>query len=149
MSNPDGQFSIAQCSIKNSSKSDSEFPDTLKHLALRAIHPVHGEVGLINAKIINKPVCQDGFLEIMDAASQELTDFALALFDKYGKLRTELVENEYHRGSGCWGRELDDGIIVYVVSVQVGQQVSTRSNNCSCSRSHAHGRSYHSFDVEA
>lgn len=132
MSTPGDQLSPAQCSIKTSNRPYPEYPNVLKDIKFSAIHPEHGEVGSLRAWVIDKPACRDDFIEIMDGLSKEMADFALKLFDKYGKLRPELVENEYHKGSGCWGRELNDGIIIYVVSVRVEPQVSRFGTRSAC-----------------
>ena len=39
----------------------------------------------------------------------------------------EFVENEYHKGSGVWGRELDEGMLLYALSVLVEKEVSAIS----------------------
>ncbi|KAJ7721720.1 hypothetical protein DFH07DRAFT_760315 [Mycena maculata] len=49
----------------------------------------------------------------------ELFTIASTLFDKYGEIRPWLVDDEYHKGSGVWGRELNEGRLVFVISVSV------------------------------
>lgn len=53
---------------------------------------------------------------VMDA-SQELSDSATTLFDEIGHLRPSFIEHKYQKGSGVWGRELDDGSLLYLPSL--------------------------------
>ncbi|KAL6307177.1 hypothetical protein BKA93DRAFT_718300, partial [Sparassis latifolia] len=79
-------------------------------------------VASVTALQINRARCRGSFLEVMDDMSQELHEFSVALFNKFGHLKPELVEHEYHRGSGCWGREMDNNMLVYIESVEVKPQ---------------------------
>ena len=66
------------------------------------------------------------FLRVMEKSSTpELRAMAQTLFDKYGKLRSEHVEHGYHRGTGVWGHELDNGTLILILSVRVAALVST------------------------
>ncbi|KAJ7914865.1 hypothetical protein B0H13DRAFT_2001419 [Mycena leptocephala] len=49
----------------------------------------------------------------------ELFTIASTLFDKYGEVRLWLLDNEYHKGSGVWGRELNEGRLIFVFCVSV------------------------------
>ncbi|KAH8099639.1 hypothetical protein BXZ70DRAFT_240010 [Cristinia sonorae] len=46
-------------------------------------------------------------------------EFWSKLFDKHGFVKRELVRHEHHKGSGCWGWELNQGMLVYVDVVWV------------------------------
>ncbi|KAI0701630.1 hypothetical protein C8Q76DRAFT_802596 [Earliella scabrosa] len=60
------------------------------------------------------------FLRVMDKSSTpELRTMAQILFDKYGRLKSEHVEHGYHRGTGVWGHELDNGTLILILSVRV------------------------------
>lgn len=59
----------------------------------------------------------------MDEESDELHRFSMKLFDKNGMVRPEIVDHEHHKGSGAWGRELNDGTLVYIDDVEVKDQV--------------------------
>ena len=102
-----------------------EFPRALKYVDIHATHPDHGRVGSLRAlKISRKPIGGE-FLMVMDSDSQELSEFATTLFDRMGHLKPEFTEHEYQKGAGVWGRELDEGLLLYVLSVNV-PQVRTR-----------------------
>ncbi|KAJ6448897.1 hypothetical protein C8R45DRAFT_1045588 [Mycena sanguinolenta] len=93
-------------------------PDTLKLLTLSIRHPQHGRIGDITAIRVQRR-CEGMFLEVMDVDT-ELFNITSAIFDKYREVRPWLVDNEYHKGSGVWGRELgDDGSLVVVLCVHV------------------------------
>ena len=57
-------------------------------------------------------------------APPERFDFASTVFDQLGLVLNELVDHEYAKGSGCWGRELNKGSLIYVDAVRVPVKVS-------------------------
>ncbi|KAJ7284692.1 hypothetical protein C8J57DRAFT_1053132 [Mycena rebaudengoi] len=92
-------------------------PNTLKLLTLTVNHPEKKEIVLVSA-VLMKHRCYGQFLEVMDIDS-ELFSIGSALFNKYGEIRPWLVDNEFHKGSGAWGRELNDGRLVFLLAVSV------------------------------
>ncbi|KAJ7510312.1 hypothetical protein B0H11DRAFT_1183595 [Mycena galericulata] len=102
-------------------------PDTLELLELSIRHPKYSEIGTVTAVLIHRGRCySDGmFLEVMDADG-ELFTIASTLFDKYGQVRSWLVDDEYHKGSGVWGRELNAGRLVFVFCVSVKEPYRTQ-----------------------
>jgi hypothetical protein len=94
-------------------------PDTLQLLTLAIRHPIHGKIGDITAVRVQH---QCLFLEVMDVDG-ELFTIASTLFDKYGEVRLWLLDNEYHKGSGVWGRELNEGRLIFVFCVSVDPPV--------------------------
>lgn len=97
-------------------------PDTLQLLTLSIHHPKYNEIGYITAVRIERDRCSGMFLEVMDV-DEEMFAIASTLFDKYGEMRPMLVNHEYYRGSGVWGRELNDGQLVIVFGVSVDTPV--------------------------
>ncbi|RPD65375.1 hypothetical protein L226DRAFT_480019 [Lentinus tigrinus ALCF2SS1-7] len=120
-------LALNQCHVKFEAEPHYEYPRVLKHVNVEAIHPVLGRVGSLQALQINRKRCRGEFIIVMDEESQELCDFALALFDENGCFRPELVEHEYHKGTGVWGRELDNGMLLYVLSVRVNNERHRRN----------------------
>lgn len=59
----------------------------------------------------------------------ERFDFASTIFDQLGLVLNELVDHEYAKGSGCWGRELNKGSLIYVDAVRVPVKVSRITPN--------------------
>ncbi len=43
--------------------------------------------------------------------------FGVALFDRYGKIKSSLVDGK--KGNGCWGAELNKQDIMYILDMQV------------------------------
>ncbi|KAJ7454838.1 hypothetical protein FB451DRAFT_1565231 [Mycena latifolia] len=92
-------------------------PNTLELLTLTIHHPKYKEIGSVTAvRVQNR--CRGFFLEVMDVDT-ELFTIGSTLFDKYGEIRPWLVDNEYHKGSGVWGRELNNGRLFFVLCVFV------------------------------
>lgn len=114
---------LDQCDVKIEAALHDEHPRALKHVYVDAIHPFLGRIGSLKAIQINRNRCNGELMMIMDEESQELCDFALALFDENGRLRPELVDHESQKGTGVWGRELDTGMLLYVLSVRVDIEV--------------------------
>ncbi|KAJ7178749.1 hypothetical protein C8R43DRAFT_871920 [Mycena crocata] len=92
-------------------------PDTLELLTLTVLHPRYSEIACVTAVRLRRP-CYGIFLEVMHIDT-ELFTMGSTLFDKYGEVRPWHVENEYHKGSGAWGRELNEGRLVFVLFVSV------------------------------
>lgn len=112
-----------QYTVQVTTEPHDEHPRLLKHIYINAQHPMDGRVGSLVALEINRDKCRGDFISILDEESQELSEFATTLFDKFGMLKPELVEHEHLKGTGVWGRELDSGKIIYVVSVDVEEKV--------------------------
>ncbi|CCM00041.1 uncharacterized protein FIBRA_02067 [Fibroporia radiculosa] len=120
------EFDLSECSISFSTLPHPEYPNILIHLTAKVEHPIHKTIATLSALQIVRWRCGDQFLRIMDEESQELHEFSVKLFDKNGHLKPELVDDEYHRGSGCWGREMNRGTIIYVEDVRVVTQFRHR-----------------------
>ncbi|KAJ7116328.1 hypothetical protein C8R44DRAFT_627744 [Mycena epipterygia] len=103
-------------------------PDTLQLLTLTIRHPKYGEIGRITAVRIQHR-CDGIFLEVMDIDTEMFT-IASALFDKYGEVRPWLVDNEYHKGSGVWGRELNEGKLIFIFCVSVDAPYRKQGIGC-------------------
>ncbi|KAM5534767.1 hypothetical protein V8D89_011631 [Ganoderma adspersum] len=112
---------VDQCTTDIEIDPHEEYPQALKVVVVHATHADHGRVGTLTALKINRKQLRGEFLMVMDDESQELSDFATTLFDEIGHFRPEFIEHEYQKGSGVWGRELDDGLLLYVLSVNVQQ----------------------------
>jgi len=61
----------------------------------------------------------------MDSESDELQKFGVALFDRYGRIKSSLAD--WKKGNGCWGAELNRKDIMYVLDVEVDPNVSLSS----------------------
>lgn len=61
------------------------------------------------------------FLRGDGAAPKGDITLAFELFDRYGRLRSELVTYPTIKRSGVWGRELDHGDILLIEAISVDQ----------------------------
>ncbi|KXX78615.1 hypothetical protein MMYC01_204488 [Madurella mycetomatis] len=55
----------------------------------------------------------------MELPSQEVADLAFGLFDRYGRLDHDYYEHEFRKGTGVWGKELDEGDLLLFKSLKV------------------------------
>ena len=110
------------CKATLAVKPHFEYPQALKTMKVKVKDPQRGLVAELNALSIDRSKCND-FLATMDAESDELRNLALRIFDREGKLHRRLVDHEYHRGSGCWGPEMDSGILIHINDIDVPQEV--------------------------
>lgn len=46
---------------------------------------------------------------------QDLHKAYFEVFDKYGSIKDFLVDDEWQKGSGVWGREINEGDVVLVI----------------------------------
>jgi GNAT superfamily N-acetyltransferase len=58
----------------------------------------------------------------MESPHPETMELALTIFDRYGRLKRELMEHIVRKGSGVWGEELDEGNFVLIVDVDVSEK---------------------------
>lgn len=118
----------ATCTTKLTSKKHYEYPLALKEIVVKVSHPDHdGQVATLDALLINRFKLMGDFLSVMDEESDELQKFAFGVFDMEGKIKSKLVEHEHHKGSGCWGRELNDGMLIYVSTIHVEPEVRAKT----------------------
>ena len=80
-------------------------------------------IARISGLEINRRFCRGAFHDLLDEESDELMRFSLALFDANGMLKNEFTNDDYHKGSGCFGRELNQGLIFYLDTVEVDKEV--------------------------
>ncbi|KAL1744515.1 hypothetical protein HDZ31DRAFT_38470 [Schizophyllum fasciatum] len=116
-------------------QTDASSKRFVKHVCLTATHPQLGLVGKLYAYKIERIYTLKGhFFEVLDNKSDELADFATRVIDNDMNVVPKLINDDYHKGTGCWGEELNEGRIVYIRSVTVDAQV-TRSHEESRDRS--------------
>ncbi|KAF8066502.1 ankyrin repeat family protein [Lyophyllum atratum] len=99
-----------------------EHPRVFKNITLNINHPEFGLVGSLSAVKIIRHFCRGSFLEVMDDHSDELHQFSITLFDKFGRVRPFLLEQGNRRGTGCWGSELNNDQLIYVLDMNVNEK---------------------------
>ncbi|CAL1705669.1 unnamed protein product [Somion occarium] len=95
--------------------------NAIRHFSVVASHDSGEHVGSISGFLLNRLQCRGRFLQRVDTSEycEELSKFTHKLFDNNGLLKQELVEQPYHRGTGCWGHEVDKGMIIYNHEIEV------------------------------
>lgn len=129
-------FTLDDCIAAFTVEEDYDYPHILKRINCEVEHPTHPNVASLSAFQIDRRRCRGQFLQVMDDESQELHEFSVKLFNKFGHLKPELVDNDYHKGTGCWGREMDRGMLIYVESIEVNPSVSMNMRR-GCRMSHS------------
>lgn len=99
--------------------------NAIRHFSVVASHDSGEHVGSISGFLLNRLQCRGRFLQRVDTSEycEELSKFTHKLFDNNGLLKQELVEQPYHRGTGCWGHEVDKGMIIYNHEIEVEDTV--------------------------
>ncbi|RDB26046.1 hypothetical protein Hypma_006134 [Hypsizygus marmoreus] len=110
------------CTATISVTPDDENPKSLHNIELEVTHPELGHIGRLSGIKILRQFCGTRFLEVLDEHSQELQTFGSDIFDKNGRIRPWLVEEGRRKGTGCWGRELDTGILIYILNMSVDEK---------------------------
>ncbi|KAJ6590025.1 hypothetical protein DFH09DRAFT_1027257 [Mycena vulgaris] len=108
----------------------SDYPAVIEIISVRVKTPESDKlIGCLTAWRISRAACRGSFFEVMDV-TDETQQFAVTLFDKFGEVRPHLVNPGCRSGSGCWGREMNSGNLVYIIDMTVkdsyqGQGVGT------------------------
>ncbi|TCD67051.1 hypothetical protein EIP91_000613 [Steccherinum ochraceum] len=110
-----------QDSIKIETTADA-LPSYMAWFQTPAAHSVH--IVDIRAFIIRGSLCNGDFSE--DMPTREMGKFAWTLFDRHALLRPEFIQNEWLRGTGCFGAELNRGDFIYVENIYVEQEYRNR-----------------------
>lgn len=79
-------------------------------------------IGHACVKLIRRQNIRPIFHQEMEALSQDSSQLAFDLFDRYGYLKRELIEHCVKKGSGVWGDEVSSGDILLVESVRVDKE---------------------------
>ncbi|KAJ7655651.1 ankyrin repeat family protein [Mycena polygramma] len=103
-------------------KNHWQYPRVIQTISVQVKHPQNGKIATLTAWRISRVYCVGSFLEIMDEESDEMHQFSVTLFDKHGRLRPHLIGPGYRSGTGCWGREMNTGVLVYILDIDVNQQ---------------------------
>ncbi|KAF7350969.1 Ankyrin repeat family protein [Mycena sanguinolenta] len=100
-------------------KRHREHPRVINIISVQVKHPQFGDLVSLEAWRIFRAHCADSFLEIMDEDIDEMHQFSVTLFDKYGNLRPHLMSPGYRSGTGCWGQEVNSGQLLYILDMTV------------------------------
>jgi hypothetical protein len=101
-----------------------KYPKALTDLRVTLNSKDHGYegAGSLTALKINRAACSGNFFMIMDS-HEEAHDFATALFDNHGRIQAALLNDEYKKGLGTFGEELNRGNMVLITGIDVKEKV--------------------------
>jgi hypothetical protein len=122
---------LTQCKASFEVEPHDEHPRVLEHIFLTITHPLRRSahqpipIAWLTAFRIRPYAANAEFLAIMDSESDELQQFGATLFDRYGKIKSTLVDGR--KGNGCWGPELNRQDIIYIMDVKVEPKVCVSS----------------------
>jgi hypothetical protein len=71
------------------------------------------------ARYIDRGSIRSRFWEEMEEPSEETCSVAFHVFDRYGTVQTKYKDHPVQRGTGVWGKELDDGPLFLIEKVYV------------------------------
>lgn len=77
------------------------------------------QIGSCHAKLIRRGKMRESFWSEMEQPTQETSDLAFDLFDRYGRLNPEFYEHDVNKGTGVWGNELDRGDLLLFENLTV------------------------------
>ncbi|KAJ7503118.1 ankyrin repeat family protein [Mycena galericulata] len=128
MAIPPSTIDLNDLTVQITSEEHPEHRTAFEIISLKVNHPQYGDIVSLKAWRIFRRNFAPQFLPIMFEG--ELHEFAVTLFDKYGYVRPYLVDPGHRRGTGCWGREMNTGHLMYILDIRVkkshrGQGVGT------------------------
>jgi hypothetical protein len=104
-------------------------PREMTNITVSITHPRHGKVGFMNTVKIAREHMGERVHQVLDTEQDEVAQFSTEILDRFGNVRSWLVDGGYRSGTGVWGHELDEGQILYIVVVDIKKEV------CICSSS--------------
>ncbi|KAI5462857.1 hypothetical protein BGZ63DRAFT_352168, partial [Mariannaea sp. PMI_226] len=77
------------------------------------------DIACCSAKLIRRDYVRPDFLFEMNRPSAVTSALAFELFDRYGRFRGEFYNHRVRKGTGVWGKELDEGDILLFETIIV------------------------------
>lgn len=124
------RIDTAECDFKFKVEAHFAHPEELKHVSLKMLDKTGLEVATLRAMIFNRRLLKTRFHQTLDEDDDETAEFSQKLFDKFGCIQRLLIDDEYHKGTGVWGTELDQGMIIYIFGVYVKDAQVCFSSQC-------------------
>ncbi|KAJ7730843.1 ankyrin repeat family protein [Mycena maculata] len=84
-------------------------------------HPTVIEIVKVKLGVSLEPTVPALSWRSWDEDMDEMHQFSVTLFDKNGAVRPHLVESDYRSGTGCFGREMNFGELVYILDIKVNE----------------------------
>lgn len=123
-------FNIKECTVKCSPiiELNHRKPNYLQPIFLTVSHPAYGEIAKLSGWFIIRDCIRGEFFQVMNSKSEDLHRLSVTLFDRFGNVRPWIVHDDYHKGLGTWGEELNDGRLVHIKDIKVKDEVCLQSN---------------------
>lgn len=80
------------------------------------------EVGYCEAKLIRRARIGSIFHHEMEQPSEDTSDLAFEVFDRYGRLKTEFKGHPVRKGTGVWKDELDTGDLLLIEFLRIEKE---------------------------
>ncbi|KAJ7503117.1 hypothetical protein B0H11DRAFT_619204 [Mycena galericulata] len=119
MASQPSTLDLNDLALQFTSKRHPHYPRVIDVISLKGNHPELGAIVSLKAWRISGAHCAGSSLRILDEDSDEMHQFSVTLFDKYGAVRPHLVDPGYRSGTGCWGREMNTGELIYILDIRV------------------------------
>jgi hypothetical protein len=94
----------------------SIFVSKLESLEAMVIHSDGRRHLIADIALLDRNKYQGRFREVLKECHMDSIE---EIFDDNGCLNKWLVDSDFYRGSGCWGREMDKGSMAYLVLLTV------------------------------
>lgn len=103
--------------------SDSDYNELAEWPWLQAVDvvsEVNGQkIGSSNGKIINREPIRATFYRDIEEPTSDTSEMGFGLFDRWGNLKNEYIQHDVKKGTGVWGKELNEGNILLIEQVNV------------------------------
>ncbi|MCJ1400991.1 hypothetical protein MMC11_004202 [Xylographa trunciseda] len=80
------------------------------------------QIASCKAWLIDREPIRSNFYTEMEEPTQDLSDLAFTVFDRWGCLKPEIRDHPVKKGSGVWGKEIDKGRILVIEYLAVDKE---------------------------
>lgn len=88
--------------------------------AVRLSSDIDGKIiGSCHGKIINRGPIRGTFYEDIEEPTEHTSAMGFDLFDRWGNLKVDFFQHDIKKGSGVWGKELNQGDIFLIEEIAV------------------------------
>ncbi|KAA1468223.1 hypothetical protein DENSPDRAFT_869559 [Dentipellis sp. KUC8613] len=123
-------MSLQGCTVAFEVEKHLLYPDSIAVIMAVLRGPKNQEIAHLQGFLIDRRMARGGFFELMFFTGKRQEQSTVVayrrLFDKWGKIRPWLVRNDYWKGLGTWGEELNQGKLLYVGEVTLTQCQESR-----------------------
>ncbi|TFY50851.1 hypothetical protein EVG20_g11291 [Dentipellis fragilis] len=118
-------MSLQNCTVAFEVENHSLYPDSVQVVVAVLRGPKNQEIAHLQGWLIDRWRARSSYFERMILSGKDQGQSAIIayrrLFDKWGRIRPWLVRNDYLKGLGTWGEELNEGKLLYIGDVCLKQ----------------------------